>query len=451
MLASALSVHVEAGERTNIRGMGMARTYVVNARGLDAVGLNPANVAVDGDAPFSISFVALGGHVGSDFMNYDLYTRYFTGVQTDSGRVARELSDADKRIILSSFTDPLARTSAELDARLFGFASTMKGIGSVAVTVTDNIGGFAVIPRDYVDFALNGNPVGSSYHFNDTRAQASWTREYALTVGRDFVVPFFETFSAGIAIKLVHGYGFYDVQRFNTSLVTDEHATLTGSIDFLARRAGGDPLAARHISSYRLFPEVAGRGMGFDAGVRASFNSYLSAGISVTDIGTIRWKKNTTAQHADTSITVDDPLNETQRNAIEALVRGKSFAIGSFATRLPTTVRAGIALAVDRLPDVGGMTGGLLLELNYNQPVYETALTNKVPRVSIAAEYTILEWLPLRTGVSFGGTDYMNLALGFGLHFAMFEFELASENVTWLFSPQSFSRGSVAIGTKLRF
>jgi hypothetical protein len=440
----------DAGERSNIRGMGMARTYVVSSEGLDAIGLNPANIATTSGAPLSISIMSVGGHIGSDFLNYDLYTRYFTGVETDSGRVARELTENDKQVILNNFTDPLARTSAELEARLFGVSYVAEGIGAVAFTVTDNVGAFAVIPRDYVEFALKGNPVGSSYHFNDTRAQSSWTREYALTLGRSFDIAFLRSFSAGVAVKLVHGYGYYGAERFNTSLVTDEHATLTGSVDFLARRAGGDPLAARYLSAYRLFPEVAGKGMAFDAGVRGAFTRYLSAAVSVTDIGTIRWRKNTRVQQADTSVTVDDPLDETQRNAIESLVRGRTYTTGAFATRLPTTIRAGVALAVDKLPEMGGMPGGLLLELNYNQPLFETSLTNTIPRVSLGAEYTLLEWLPIRTGVSFGGTDYMNLALGFGIHLPVFEFEVASENVTWLMSPHSFSRGSVSIGTRFR-
>jgi hypothetical protein len=61
-----------------------------------------------------------------------------------------------------------------------------------------------------------------------------------------------------------------------------------------------------------------------------------------------------------------------------------------------------------------------------------------------------MPWLPLRTGVSFGGTDRMNLALGFGISLPVFDFEVASENVTWLVAPNTFSHGSVAIGTRFR-
>lgn len=442
---------VLGGERANIRGMGMARTFVVSSRGLDAVGINPANLAASDSTTVTFGFLPLGVHVGSDFLDYRLYTTYFTGVETDSGRVGRYLTEQDKQDILNSFTDPVANTNGELETRLLGITYRIEGIGAGAFTVTDHVGAFATVPRDYLQFILYGNPIGSSYRFNDTKVQASWTREYALSVGGNLRIRFLKSVAAGAAVKLVHGFGYYEVQRFNTSLATDAHATLTGSVDFLSRRAGIDPSAARFLAAYKLFPAVAGKGLGFDLGVRGEVNEFLSAGLSITDIGSIRWNHDTEEKFADTTLVVDDPLNEAQRSTIETVVKGRARATGQFSTALPTTLRMGVALQVDELPGMEGMPGELLLELNYNQSLVETPFTSTNPRVSLGAEYKPLSWLPLRSGVSFGGTDGMNLALGVGVDLSMFEFEIASENVTWLLVPNSFSRGSVAVGTRFRF
>lgn len=443
--------YVFASERLNIRGMGMARTFVASSRGLDAVGINPANLAVSDGSTVTFGILPLGVHVGSDFLDYQLYTKYFTGVQTDSGRIGRYLTDQDKQAILNSFTDPLANTTGELEARLLGVTYRIQGFGAGAFTVTDHVGAFANVPRDYLEFLLNGNPIGSSYHFDDTKVQASWTREYALSVGGNLRIRFLKSLAAGAAVKLIHGFGYYEVQRFNTSLATDEHATLTGSVDFLSRRAGIDPTAARFLDAYKLFPDVAGKGFGFDLSVHGEVNEFLSVGVSVTDIGSIRWNIGTEEKFADTTLVVDDPLNEDQRSTIENVVKGRTRAAGRFSTPLPTTLRMGVALEVDQLPGMGGMPGDLLLELNYNQSLVETPFSSKNPRVSLGVEYKPIPWLPLRSGVSFGGTDHMNLALGVGVSVSVFEFELASENVTWLFVPNSFSRGSVAAGLRFRF
>jgi hypothetical protein len=441
-----------ANERSTIRGMGMARTFVASSRGLDAIGVNPANLAVSDHGTVTFSILPFGAHVGSDFLDYDLYTKYFTGVQTDSGRVGRYLTEQDKKQIMASFTDPLARTTAELEARLIGATYRLEGIGAVALSVTDHIGAFADVPRDYFEFILNGNPTGSSYRFDGTKVQASWTREYALSFGVNLPrVRFLKSLTGGAAVKLIHGFGYYEVQRFNTALATDEHATLTGSVDFLSRSAGTDPTAARFIGSYTLFPEVAGKGVGVDLGVRGEVNDFLSVGISVTDVGSLRWTKNAEEKYADTTLVIDDPLNEEQRATVERAIKGRSRETGAFSTSLPTTVRFGVALEIHKLPEMEDMPGELLVELDYNQSIKETAYSTKTPRVSLGVEYKPIPWLPLRSGVSFGGTDHMNLALGFGVNLGVFDFELASENVTWLLVPKSFSQGSVAIGTRFRF
>jgi hypothetical protein len=59
-------------------------------------------------------------------------------------------------------------------------------------------------------------------------------------------------------------------------------------------------------------------------------------------------------------------------------------------------------------------------------------------------------FLPLRTGVSFGGPDQYNFALGFGLHFGVFDLDLASEHLNFLLSEASLAHGSVAMGMRVR-
>ncbi|HTO94863.1 MAG TPA: hypothetical protein VMM80_10805, partial [Bacteroidota bacterium] len=80
-----------AGDGTNIRGLGMARATTASSRGLDAVGINPANLALPDDAGVEFSLVPVGVGLGSDFLTYGLYNKFFTGVETPTGRVARNL------------------------------------------------------------------------------------------------------------------------------------------------------------------------------------------------------------------------------------------------------------------------------------------------------------------------------------------------------------------------
>lgn len=452
LAAFCASGPVSAGERTDIKGMGMARTFTASTLGLDAVGINPANLRVGQEGLLTFGLLPVGLHVGSDFMSYGLYQKYFTGVETDSGRVGRFLDDQAKREILDAFLDGLGTLSGDAEVRPIGLALHL-GFGSLALTVTERLATSAAIPEEYAKFLLYGNTPGSAYDFGETRLTASWTREYALAFARP--LPNFltlEDVSGGIAVKLVHGYAYAELDRFNTSLVTSPVGTLQGAVGLHARSASADMLDGESSDGYDPFPAPAGAGVGFDLGVSGKLAGFLRVGLSITDIGSIRWVRNVKELVADTTLVVSDPLDPEQRDGVEEAVNGRSRPGEDFSTLLPTTLRLGVAAELQNLPLFDEwLPGELLVACDYNQGLVENAGATLHPRVSLGMEYRPVGFLPLRTGVSFGGTDHANVALGFGLHFGPFDLDLASENAGWIFATDSFSYGSAAVGMRLSF
>ena len=443
------------GERSNVRGIGMARTFVVGSRGLDAVAINPANLAYPADGAVTFSFLPLGPlglHVGTDFLDYGLYTTYFTGVETDTGNVARYLTPPDKQRILDAFSGSGGKLTADVEALLFGITVRIGSLGAAAFTVTEQAGGYVNIPRDYAAFLFNGNPPGTTYDFGATDVKASWTRTYALSYGGVIRQPgFLKSLAAGGAIKLIHGFGYADVQRFNTVLSTAANGVLSGSVHLLSRAAGADFLeGGDHSPGYQPFPKPAGSGYAVDLGVAGAVNDYLSFGLSVTDVGAMRWNANVQKTSVDTLMVVDDPLVLSNRDGIERTLKGRKGTADPFYSNLPTQLRMGVAVQVDKLPAFDHFPGTMLAELDYNQGFQNTPGSTRIPRVSLGVEYLPLGWLPLRTGVSFGGIDHFNLAFGFGLSLGVFEFGLASENVSWLFEPTTFSQASISMGMRWR-
>lgn len=61
---------------------------------------------------------------------------------------------------------------------------------------------------------------------------------------------------------------------------------------------------------------------------------------------------------------------------------------------------------------------------DYNQGFDDTPGSIAKPRFSIGVEYSPLAWLPLRSGVSSGGTDRVNIAFGVGVIVGGFEFKI---------------------------
>ena len=221
---------VAQSDRSNVPGMGMARSSVISSTSLDAVGINPANLASNTGKTVTLSFLPLGVHVGSNFMNYDLYTSYFTGVNTDSGWVGKYLTQADKDRILNSFPDGVGTAFTNVEFRLFGVA-VESPVGTFAFNITEQANAYARIPRDYASFVLLGNPPGSFRDFSQTDAKAAWTRTFALSYGMSLQpLRFTKTLEVGATVKLIHGFGYFGVDRFNSSVATASDGVLTGAI-----------------------------------------------------------------------------------------------------------------------------------------------------------------------------------------------------------------------------
>ncbi len=453
MTMSTWAGHAFAGgERTNIQGMGMARTFVASSRGLDAVGINPANLAAPDKGTVTIGLMPMGMHVGTDFLNYGLYKEYFTGEESGNGRVGRFLTDGDKQQILASFPDGTGRASAQLEARPFGVSVQMGDLGSVALTVTEYVNINMMVPHDYAEFLLYGNPPGTTYDFSSTSAYATWLREYALSYGRMLPCPsFLHSLSAGLAVKIVHGYGYFEIDRFNTKFITGADGILSGVIDTHARMAGIDPVAGVSGASYQPFPAPAGTGFGLDLGVASDINEYLRAGMSITDIGSMEWTRNLEQVVSTARVTMDDPLDPAQRDSLENAVKGDRQAGEPFSSSLPTTFRLGAAVQLDKVPALKRfLWGEWLFACDYNLGLVDGAGAARVGRFSMGLEFKPWGFLPLRTGASFGGTDRFNFALGFGFHFGVFDMDFASEHLNFLLSEATLAHGSFAFGMRVR-
>jgi hypothetical protein len=434
------------GERSGVRAMGMARTHTAAASGLDAVAVNPAALAFPDRGTVTLSLLPAALHVGSDLLDYGIYTEYFTGEGADDRRSPRHLTEADKQKILDAFQETKPVTRLDVELMVFGATVKVEGVGRFAVTTTEAVSGMAEIARGYAEFLMNGNTPGSDYRLDGTRAGAVWTREYAMSFGGALPPPpFLRTLAAGATVKLVHGYGYYDIERFDTRLVTSDAGILSGSIDFLAHAAGAMPFDG----GYRPFPRPAGTGIGFDLGIAGDLSATARLGLSVTDIGRMTWRHDIVELSADTALVIDDPLLADQRDAVENVLKGERRDGEEFSTPLPTTVHAGVQVDAGAL--LGGGSGAWIVGADIARGFVHGVRSIRTVRGSIGTEYRLLGWLPVRSGISFGGSDGVNVALGLGVELGAFDCQVATENVGWLFSPSSFSYGSLAVGTRLRF
>jgi hypothetical protein len=434
---------VSGGDRVNVRGMGMARTSAAVSRGLDAVGINPANLALADDAVMTITVLPVGAYLASDFFTYELYSKYFK----DSPPLL-ELPDADKQIILDSFQSPLGSSIGEATARLFGITLRVGPTSTVAFTVDYGLVGAAIVPREYARLLLYGNVAGSAFDIDGLAFKAYWARSYTLSYGELLPKPaFLKWLSGGVGVKLVQGYGYYEIERGTASLRTASDGRLSGSVTWQARWTNANSVSD---PMHNLFQDPAGYGLGFDIGISGGVDDYISFGISLTDIGWVEWSRDVEKLSSDSIVTTNDPdvFKNVRSLVSSAGVQKKKGQ--AFTSYLPGMLRFGISAQINKIAEREEFPGELLIAAEYLQGVGADSPLGEQPRLSFGLEYRPIQWLPIRTGFSVGGSSSSHVSFGLGFNFRWFDFDVATEDVFWLFSGQNFSTGSVGLGMRFR-
>lgn len=441
------------------RSLGMGKTYTSNSRGVNAIGINPANLIFsdEGSIDFSLLLPApsLSLRGGTDFLSFDDLNYFFGGVN-GSGRV---LNEDDKQRLNSLFQQGglvFVNISANL---ISGSINAGKDIGSFGISVTDFAGGKLQVPQALVDLALNGNPTEKVFNLNDAFVQSWWLRSYSISYARDISGLFtqiFNKFGAGVSLKYYQGFFNFQTENINTEIVTGDKNVITGSADFLAYSAFSRSFGVRYkfepeaaSSNFGLFPTPAGNGFAFDFGLSASIKNDWTIGLAVTDIGSMNWNDHTAKFVSDGEIFLDDISNKDQIDSVKEKLTGEAVPIGGYSTGLPTALRFGISKYFSNDEDF--IPGNLLLAFDYNQGFNDLPGNTKNPRFAIGTEWKPGNWIPyIRTGLTYSSLIGLNWTFGLGFYTDIFEFNLATNEFQSYLIPNAVSHTSVAISSRWR-
>ena len=455
----AQAVTLNAGDRWNIRAIGMGRTSVASSRGTEAIGINPANLALPGRGVFSLSLFPIGVRVSTEMISYDIYQQYFTGIPGTGNGGSRDpkiLTEEDKQNILSSLPDGLAATRIDIEVMDLGASITTNKLGGLGVAVVDHASGSLEIAKDFTRFFLYGlDSAGSRYNFDGTSVTAAWWREFNISYAYQITLSseWLRSLSIGVGAKLLQGYGIFETQHYSASVANQRVGAnqylLNAQFDYLTRRAGADFFNPDKHVDMSMFPEPAGKGVGFDLGVSAQIKPGLRVAASITDIGNIHWTKNLVKTDGRYSLAMDDPFKTENADSLENAVRGKNQAGDEFSSTLPTTLRIGVALESDESTILSFLPGKMLLAFDYTQGLNSSMGNVTEPRFSLGMEYRGIPFLPLRTGLSMGGGEGVRWAAGFGLDFQYVCLDVATENFGALFSKKIPQNVSIAAGLRV--
>ena len=391
---------------TQPRAMGMAGSYGALARGAEALYWNPANMGLKDSPkvslPLSLGFSFILENNSWSVADYNDHNGNF-------------ISDADKDGLLADLEQGGFKFNT--DVGLFlpligGFTFPLPWGLSSAIAVDAQIGVEGQIPRDMIEFLLRGND------FEQTRIEQGRDPNYDIAEwdGQGWglgvfswgfakpwmpaqLSPYLSQFSVGTTLKVMGG-GMGEVLRSDGGFIT--------------RPSGAD------IDGYVVSQFGGGIGFGLDFGVAGVTRNGKTVGsIALMNfLDTMSWSIKTQQDSVfvsatdvnalsfvgvkDATFITDNPVEVVDGDS--SVVFHEEIEVGSFSRSLPAMMRIGVAHQLLPRLTVSG---------NYDQAFSDGFGISSTPHISTAVEYRLVNWFPVRFGLSVGGRSSQTSAMGF--------------------------------------
>ncbi|MBU2444490.1 MAG: hypothetical protein KJ666_02800 [Bacteroidetes bacterium] len=453
---------------TDARSLSLANTYTARSLGVDALGINPANLALQDLTSFSLKTVIPLPTIGFNFsapISMERINYFFGGVDDGSGKkVGRYLTEADKSELGDLLSDGEFITNFAITPLAFTI-NINKNVGAFGFAVTDRLGTNERLSRAFLDLAFSGLTSGNVYSFSDIVVKSAYWRDISLSYARQIFKKddfFIKELFGGISLKMVQGFYYVGTAKNNSQFQLGDKNKIIGSWDYEVNTAfspdigvnyGSDSVSTIEDFSPSLFPTPAGSGFGFDIGFTGKINEQLTVGLALTDIGSITWDKNQATIKGSGNFIFEGYTTKEALDSLEDKFKKITNDLSSsFSTSLPTALRIGVVYQLDQAPFIGSFPGQMAVSFDYNQGFNDEIGNTKTPRFSLGIDWNPGNWIPfVRTGLSFGGKQGFNWAFGLGFMLGPLDFNFATSNFNSLLGMNSAKHLSFGMDTKWRF
>ena len=355
----------------------MGGAYTALARGVHAPAWNPANLGLPDNPHFSMTFISAGAGVWNNSFSKSLYDRYN----------GAHLSSQDIDDILNHIPDGGLDIDGSASARILSLS-----LNQFAFSLGAEGGSFLRTDKTLFELGLQGNETNRSYLLEDTYGGGVGVGVIGFSWGHPVQVSFADAFAVGGTLKFLRGIGYVETDKADFRLDMREY-------DF--------DLNGEYEVTYAL----GGLGWGMDLGAAAQFGDQWTVSLGLANLlGSVPWSNDVEKERGyirGDSLAVwdfdDDVVDSTW-----------TVGAGDFSTKLPAVLRLGCSYR----------EGKLLLTGDYRQAFSTGPLTRTTPRIAAGAEWSALDWLPLRAGMVLGGRMGFGTSLGFGLRPGAFVFDL---------------------------
>jgi hypothetical protein len=288
----------------------------------------------------------------------------------------------------------------------------------------------------------------------DFQFKATWIRAYELTYARAFQVNALNgltTIYAGAGIKYYHGFIFRNINISTGLGFSTGDKLLIGSYTAESVSAYSDDInlenaftSDKPVIDHVPFMDPVGQGFGIDLGITAMINPGIMIGVSVTDIGNVKWEGKTKKTFVAGTIEIDSIFSIPDIDSIANSIQIIKEEENSFTSPPPTSLHIGFGIQLHRF--IKGFPGEMNFALEAHQGLNDAFGNLEYPRLAFGIDWKPgRHWPVIMTGLtnnSVGGADW-SVGLGYELGFA--EIYISSPDVIQYFDSEDLTSFSLSI------
>ncbi len=457
----ACLISLNAQQRLDVPGMGLARATVAFARGTDALTVNPANILTS-DTSTTIRFTVMpvGVMVGSSVFSIKDINYYFGGDGTiDSGGHwnPRYLAPAERDKFVQMVDKGIIASQTE--TMPIGIVINFPNFGAVGFSIINSLQMQLRFPENFskvFDGYGGKEPLDLSGGLYNVLHFSSYGLTYAQSIrAANVYQDFLNSVNIGLTVKYIRGYSMQGIDASNTAKITPFvpegwDSTYDWAVDlrYKAQQAGNLQQQLRVGNFTGFGGTTAGTGIGMDMGFWGALTKPDSMGrqasfaFSLLDIGSITWDKGTETYNAD----VRDTIKGLAQLTDERIDRLKGVArTASFSTLLPMRFRVGFALPL----------GSPFLDIpitvmaDYTQGLVTAGINTTIPRLGVGFQFGEKGILG-RIGFQAGGIEGMGVSAGIGSNWEIINFDISAGSVRALLGYASAHLFDYSVGLKFR-
>lgn len=371
------------------RSVSLAGAFSSYARGVDALGWNPANLgfwsrdeALGEKGTRSVKLPSVAFDLGNNTITPNWISDYFgVGFMDDNlkNQMINSLPD-NNWILLQALRVP------------FGLA-----VNNLAISTGLEINGRIASHPSMFELIFNGLRFDNSLSLDGTgefEAVIPVTIGYGKEFYSIFLNKYFDRVYLGGAVKYLNGLNRISTEFSNSTLSTSKE-----SINIQ--------------TTTTLTSAVSGTGFALDLGFAARSGEKLYLSISVNNLfGKINWT-DSDIMSGSVNFTVDE-LNITELDSLFEESNTTDETTGNVNSAYPGYLLAGFHYQYR--PNVS-------LHSTLLQGFSDEMNMSTTPRLSLGSEVNATKWLPIRFGISVGGLEDFRWGAGFGLNFSKFHLD----------------------------